>query len=56
MQMKYLYLLGYPLGHSISPALQNAALRARDIRATRYMKSPTPPDKLSEMVKVLRGE
>ncbi len=56
MQMKYLYLLGYPLGHSISPALQNAALRARDIRATRYMKSPTPPEKLSEMVKVLRGE
>lgn len=54
--MKYLYLLGYPLSHSISPAMQNAALRACDIRATRYMKSPTLPEKLGEMVKILRGE
>ncbi len=36
--------------------MQNAALRACGIRATRYLKSPTPPEKLSAMVKILRGE
>jgi len=53
--MKYLYLLGYPLEHSISPAMQNAALRERKIRATRYIKNPLPPDKLREMILALRA-
>lgn len=53
--MKYLYLLGYPLGHSISPAFQNAALRECGIRGVRYVKNPTPPDKLQEIMLVLRA-
>ena len=53
--MKYLYLLGYPLGHSISPAMQNAALAARNIRATRYVKNPLPPEKMREMILALRA-
>jgi shikimate dehydrogenase len=52
--MRYIYLLGYPLGHSISPAMQNAALRERKIRATCYAKHPTPPDRLQELGLQLR--
>lgn len=53
--MKYIYLLGYPLGHSISPAMQNAALRACKVRATYYTKNPMPPEKMREMILALRA-
>jgi shikimate dehydrogenase len=53
--MKYLYLLGYPLGHSISPAMQNAALAERKLRATRYVKNPMPPEKMRDMILALRA-
>lgn len=53
--MRYLYLLGYPLAHSISPAMQNAALAKCNVRATRYVKNPMPPEKMREMILALRA-
>jgi shikimate dehydrogenase len=53
--MRYIYLFGYPLGHSISPAMQNAALEERGIREIQYVKKPMPPDKMDEMIAALRA-
>lgn len=42
-------LLGYPLGHSVSPAMHNAAFRALGLDG-RYEPLPTPPERLPETV------
>ncbi len=42
-------LLGYPLGHSVSPAMHNAAFRALGLDG-RYDALPTPPERLAETV------
>lgn len=42
-------LLGYPLGHSVSPAMHNAAFRALGLDG-RYDPLPTPPERLAETV------
>jgi shikimate dehydrogenase len=48
-------LFGYPLGHSISPALQQAALDHYSL-PVRYCAWPTPPSKLSVEINKLRRD
>ena len=45
-------LLGYPLGHSVSPAMHNAAFQTLGLDG-RYDALPTPPEQLAERVAVL---
>jgi shikimate dehydrogenase len=52
--MKQAGLIGYPLGHSISPAMHNAAYEAMGMDA-RYEAWSTPPDEVEAAVKRLRG-
>ena len=47
-------ILGYPLAHTISPALHQAALDHCRLQA-KYQSWPTPPDRLSAAVELLRG-
>lgn len=47
-------LLGYPLGHSVSPAMHNAAFQALGLEG-RYDALPTPPERLAETVAGLRA-
>lgn len=54
--MKRIYLLGYPLNHSISPAFQNAALQARNLRAVVYEKLALPSEKIETMLAAVRAE
>jgi shikimate dehydrogenase len=49
MMMHRTGLLGWPLGHSVSPAMHNAAFQALGLDG-RYDALPTPPDRLAEMV------
>ncbi len=46
-------IIGYPLGHSVSPAFQQAAFDALGI-AARYEAWETPPERLAERVARLR--
>jgi shikimate dehydrogenase len=48
-------VIGYPIGHSISPVLFRAAFKARRIEA-RYDAWPTPPEELEAHVGGLRDE
>lgn len=45
-------LIGYPLGHSFSPAMQNAGFAARNI-AAQYCTVPVPPGKIKTFVAAL---
>jgi len=47
-------VLGFPVGHSRSPAMHNAAYRALGLD-WRYVKLPVPPALLSETVRALHG-
>jgi shikimate dehydrogenase len=49
-----LALLGYPLSHSVSPAMHNAALVAVGLRDWRYDAMPVEPEKLADAVALLR--
>jgi shikimate dehydrogenase len=46
-------VLGWPVAHSRSPAMQNAALRAAGLPAWRYQLLPVPPARLAETVRAL---
>lgn len=48
-----LAVLGHPVAHSLSPAMQNAGLEAIRMDA-RYAKIECPPDKLAEAVELAR--
>ena len=51
--MRLLYLLGYPVAHSLSPAMQNAALSALGL-AYEYRLMPVPPGELGRRICELR--
>jgi len=48
-----LAIIGYPLGHSLSPVMHNAALKALGIEGE-YVMLETPPEKLSERIDFLK--
>lgn len=54
MMTKHLGIIGYPLGHSLSPVFQQAALDHLGIDA-RYERWETPPDALVDRVRSLRA-
>jgi shikimate dehydrogenase len=48
-------VLGWPVAHSRSPAIQNAALEAAGLAGWRYQLLPVPPELLAETVRALPG-
>ena len=54
VRTQHVGIFGYPLGHSISPAFQQAALDYHGVPAT-YHAWPVPPDRLADEVARLRG-
>ncbi|MFZ1992462.1 MAG: shikimate dehydrogenase, partial [Solirubrobacteraceae bacterium] len=52
-ERRRLGVLGWPVAHSRSPAIQNAALRAAGLRNWRYQLLPVPPELLHEVVPAL---
>ena len=46
-------VLGWPVAHSLSPAIQNAALRDAGLDGWRYQVLPVPPELLAETVRGL---
>ncbi len=48
-------MLGWPVAHSRSPAIQNAALKAAGLAGWRYQLLPVPPELFDETVRALPG-
>ncbi len=48
-------VLGWPVAHSRSPAMQNAALAAVGLESWRYQLLPVPPERFAETVAALPG-
>lgn len=53
MSATRLGVLGWPVAHSRSPAMQNAALAALGLQGWRYQHLPVPPELLAETVPAL---
>lgn len=53
--MKRLGVLGWPVAHSRSPAIQNAALRALGLSDWHYQRLPVPPELFDETTRALPG-
>jgi len=53
--MLKLGIIGYPLGHSLSPSMHNAALKELEIQGN-YVAFETPPNKLFERIEFLKVE
>jgi len=51
--LTYLGVAGWPVAHSRSPAIQNAALAAAGLTDWRYLKLPLPPERFAETVRAL---
>ena len=49
-------MAGWPVAHSRSPAIQNAALAACELLEWRYQLLPVPPELFAETVRALPGE
>lgn len=50
---RIIVLLGYPLGHSLSPALHNASFRAQNLPFV-YRPYPVPPDDIGSAIRQLK--
>jgi shikimate dehydrogenase len=51
--LTYLGVAGWPVGHSRSPAMHNAALAAAGLAGWRYLALPLPPERFAETVRAL---
>ena len=54
--MKRVGIIGWPLGHSLSPVMHNAAFRACSMDDWQYDLLPIPPDQLQSHMRTLRDE
>jgi shikimate dehydrogenase len=53
--MPRLGVLGWPVAHSLSPAMHNAAFASLGMSGWRYQRLPVPPQLFSETVRALAG-
>jgi shikimate dehydrogenase len=51
----WLGVCGWPIRHSRSPEMQNAALRAAGLRDWRYMRLPLPRERFADVIPALAG-
>jgi shikimate dehydrogenase len=54
-EARRLGVLGWPVAHSLSPRMQNAALQARGMSDWSYQALPVPPELFAETVRALPG-